>query len=586
MDFDSSGLGCWVRNVLANLPTWGWIFLLSVLSQDVLARSTFAARFAKEAIAGPGKVRQLALYLHYFPGDGEAIVRTEIACETTGVQLTQASSVLGETKLSPSGWVEVDYRESPLGGEQVDTLLIDLGADGTHLQTRWRGEIYSSLEAEGQAAHAVYFRLGVEPPFDLRLRAKPELLFPGEDAVLELVVHNADAAGRSIFTAEWDMPEGLTTDAGSATTRWADGLAAGQSDTLQWQVRVDRRKPGSATLEGVVHGDRLYGSPMPKVRLEIASVPHARVHLEASGLAVGERGDLVYEIFNPGKGPLILDDLKLEIPSVFTEVEIAQNIYNAKVITTEDSRKQEVVAEDIGELAPGQALRLELSVKPVRSGPFIWESYFKPVGHFWFVPVQAEAALVRVVRPLQGDRADRVAHSTDLQLMSGAFKAAVGDKVRELPLPPKSRIYLQAAAKHDGNWVVEDVLHQVLPPRGYEITLRKPDEEGAAAVMRYRLVDARVVYSSIKKRWGLFDSGWRREIFGDVLLHLQDAAGSVIWAERIGIYGTDQIPTQTAELLGKSEVVERTEVAADNKVLELGLTGSIIGGLFYIFFVP
>jgi len=70
------------------------------------------------------------------------------------------------------------------------------------------------------------------------------------------------------------------------------------------------------------------------------------------------------------------------------------------------------------------------------------------------------------------------------------------------------------------------------------------------------------------------------------LLRLQNAAGTVLWADRIETYGTDEVSSAAAQLLGESEVVERTEIAADNKVVELGLTGSIIGGLVYIFFVP
>ena len=209
-------------------------------------------------------------------------------------------------------------------------------------------------------------------------------------------------------------------------------------------------------------------------------------------------------------------------------------------------------------------------------------------GHFWLVPVVAQGTVINVVRSREEARSDREpSHPTDLQLASGAFSTSVAGKLKELPLPPGQRVYLRAEAKHEGNWIVEDVLHQVLPARGYEITFKEPEvEDRDTVVMHYRLVDARVVYSAKKKRWGLFGAGQRREVFGDLLLRLQEATGAVIWADRIETYGLDEVGADSAELLGESELVPRTEIAADNKVMELGLTGSIIGGLFYIFFVP
>ena len=67
------------------LTTLCFVLLVLFLSTVAQARSTFTARFAKEAIAGPGQVREAILYLHYFAGDGEAVVRTELVCEAADV---------------------------------------------------------------------------------------------------------------------------------------------------------------------------------------------------------------------------------------------------------------------------------------------------------------------------------------------------------------------------------------------------------------------------------------------------------------------------------------------------------------------
>ena len=58
---------------------WCTIWVVAALlvgKTQVEARSTLTARFAHKAIAGPGLDQQAMLYLHYFPGDGEAVVRT------------------------------------------------------------------------------------------------------------------------------------------------------------------------------------------------------------------------------------------------------------------------------------------------------------------------------------------------------------------------------------------------------------------------------------------------------------------------------------------------------------------------------
>jgi hypothetical protein len=564
-----------------------FILVLLALSSAAQARSTFAARFAKEAIAGPGQVREAVLYLHYFAGDGEAIVRSEFACETAGVRLVNVRSTLGTAAVNEIG-IAVDYSNKPLGGERVDTLLIDLDMAVTDQLTRWRGQIYSSLEDVGKAAHTAYFPLAVESPLKVQIEATPARVFPGEDVALELVVHNADTQGRALAAIQWMLPEGFSVNSEQVETRWKKGLAPGQRDTLKWQVRIDPRQAESVVLQGVVQGQQIHGSSIPKVEIEVAPVPHARLNLETPVLTVGERANLVFEVFNPGDVAIELDELRLEVPSVFTAVELLQHTDKAKIVSSEGGRGQDVIWQGIGTLSPGQKMGLALAAKPIKSGPFNWDSYFKPARHFWFVPVRGEATLVHVVRGQQEDLAEqKISYATDLQLVSNAFGAAVANRLKDLPLPPGRRIYLRADAKHNGNWVVEDILHQALPERGYEITFKDPQEESLeSTVMHYRLVDARVVYSPNKKRWGLFDGGRRREVFGDLLLRLQNAAGTVLWADRIETYGTDEVSSAAAQLLGESEVVERTEIAADNKVVELGLTGSIIGGLVYIFFVP
>ena len=93
----------------------------------VEARSTLSARFADKAISGPGLDQQAVLFLHYFPGDGEAVVRTVVE-GTSVAQLKNAHAALGQVSLGKST-IEIDYSMRPMTAGCVDTLYIDLVAD-------------------------------------------------------------------------------------------------------------------------------------------------------------------------------------------------------------------------------------------------------------------------------------------------------------------------------------------------------------------------------------------------------------------------------------------------------------------------
>ena len=56
------------------------------------------------------------------------------------------------------------------------------------------------------------------------------------------------------------------------------------------------------------------------------------------------------------------------------------------------------------------------------------------------------------------------------------------------------------------------------------------------------------------------------------------------WERRIRSYKKDSVPGASADILG-GDAVKRATIEADNKIVERGLSASIIGGLVYIFFI-
>jgi hypothetical protein len=130
--------------------------------------------------------------------------------------------------------------------------------------------------------------------------------------------------------------------------------------------------------------------------------------------------------------------------------------------------------------------------------------------------------------------------------------------------------------------VLDDALVAVLMRQGYEVVL-KPE---GATVLRYRLADSRVIYTPGPRGWNPFGHRQRREAYGELYLRLEGPDHRLSWIERVQAYRADLVPasqsgTQTASALFKS-----TRIEDRHKGLERGLSASILGGLFYIFFIP
>ena len=129
------------------------LILAMGLEEGAEARSTLVARFSEEGIAGPEVGQEVALYLHYFPGDGEAIVDARVRLEVDDAELRGCRSALGEVQQEGAG-LEVSYRQKPLAHESVDTLYIELMPGKNREAIRVTAEIFSSLDGGRDSAHS------------------------------------------------------------------------------------------------------------------------------------------------------------------------------------------------------------------------------------------------------------------------------------------------------------------------------------------------------------------------------------------------------------------------------------------------
>ena len=545
------------------------------------ARSTLSARLDQPAIAGPALDQQSILYLHYFPGDGEAIVSTELRC-LGNARLQNVRSALGQAQLEETS-IGIDYAARPLAGEHIDTLYIDLAAAevGT---IDWSAAIYSSLDPQGTPAHQIEFDLAVRPPPAISWSIEPQRVYQGERFDLRAIVRFDDASGPPLEQLNWSWPSELNWPEGDTPQHWEGSLAPGQADTLSWTVRVASGHLGPLPLAVTA---RVSGqSPVDLATRHLQVDPLPVMALEPGFMEVGKRGPITCIWRNESANPIGLAALRLQVAPAFSDVSLIEGPPGAALVQSEEETAPSLLVSGLDSLDAGAAIRVTFEAVPQRPGPFTWQSACKPLGREHFIPLRG-ANTVRVVWEEMGQaQGGKKQTPTDLQLINQAFVLALDHQMDALPLPSGTRLFLQAEDhKNEANWVVEDALIETLQDRGYQVLVRQP-EDSPADVVYYRLVRARVVYSPTARRLLPWSNEQRRDAYGDLFLRIETTADRIVrWDRRVQAYSSDLVPKGLYEVLGGGDMVEQTVIKPENKAIVRGLSGGILGGLFYIFFV-
>ena len=549
------------------------VLLMGSLS-GVDALSTAVARFSHGALAGR-TTQSVELYVQYFIGDGEAVIRSDIAFPADGLRVANPQSQQGSARLS-SGRIEIDYADRPLTGAVVDTLMVEVepleGASSLMVEI----DIFTSVD--DAVAHRSEAVVAVEPPSRTAWSIVPPQLYQGESARLELRIRHEDEHARSLRDVQWTWPEGIR-------PAQANGLTwAGRPDASgEWVQQVD------VNVDGLIEGELQIGArarigEMPAVALKDVVLrvdPLPVPDIDAEILEVGQEQVVAFRWRNTTERAMAIDALQLEVNSAFSDVALVEGAENA-LLEIRDGQRY-VTIEGLGNIESGAYVQLDLRIKPQRPGPFAWQSLVLPGGRDEFIPLSG-GMMVTVAWPEGRDEAERRTSPTDLELVSESFLAALDEQMGALPLDRERPIYLESDAKNDANWIVEDALGAMLRQRGHRLLVRAPEEDEQAATIRYRLVSSRVIYSP-GGGWPLFGRTNVREAYGDLVLRLVDQSdGTVAWERRIRSYARDSVPTSSADMLG-GDAVKRATIEADNKVVERSLSASIIGGLVYIFFI-
>lgn len=328
------------------------------------------------------------------------------------------------------------------------------------------------------------------------------------------------------------------------------------------------------------------GSPLPEIILRV--VPGLQVSLEASAqpAEVGGLTEFGYMVRNPGPEALDIEAVTVDVPEGFHQVEMAAG----GGFQAEADRRMHLTGPV--RLDPGEGLRVVVRAVPLRAGQSVWKGWYRPAGHRDWLPASGRPTLA-VAMPAAPEVGSSAAMAggppTDIGAVTEALKAAMSGPVASLPVQEGTAIRLVADdATQKKNWVVEDALAAILMKAGHRLQLEVAEEVAAPAAARlhYRLLSSKVIYTPRRGGWNPFASGQERQTETSVLLRLVEPDGEVTWAHRIRSSGTDPIPGGASAWLGGGQGADRIEVPADFGILEVGLSGLIVGGLMFVFFVP
>ncbi|MFH1566451.1 MAG: hypothetical protein ABIL09_00510 [Gemmatimonadota bacterium] len=557
---------------------WCVLVALSVLAGRGEARSTVVVETIDATVAGPGLDQEIVLVLHCFPGDGEAVVAVEVGLPPASLQITGGASARGRVGLSAGG-LRVDYGGRPLAAVAVDTVRLQ-GRTGQLGEASGAVRLFSSAGPE--VAHQVGLPFSVVPPLGVAARERPTRLLPGQEAQVEVDLQNSDAQGRAVAAVAWKWPAEVEPLAGRQAGNLEQELPSGAQATLVYRLRVDHDAlPGVLVVKGTARGAGLSASPLPDLELRIGASPEVELVAPHPGAAVGEAVTVGYAWRNPGAEPMVLAGIAIDVPDGFREAAAA--LGTREFAVSADGRRLQLDGDQV--LSPGAEARAELSGVPERSGPAQFAGWYRIGDDGAWLPARGEP-LLAVSHRLASDSTTERPEPTDLQAVSQALEQALSGAVASLPAAAGASLELVAEDPAQArNWVVEDALQAALLEAGYRLP-QAGGTEGADSRLHYRLLTSRVVYTPFRGGWNPFAAGYRREVTAAVVLRLEGPDGRIVWTRRLEGGGSDRVSTEAAGWLGGSKGVERVELDPDFRVVEVGLSSLIAGGLVVVFFAP
>ncbi|MBU06761.1 MAG: hypothetical protein CME13_02135 [Gemmatimonadetes bacterium] len=554
------------------LPICAFCFLLTIAvsaPRTADAVSTVSPRFDAPAVA-VHMPQSISLLLTYFPGNGEAITSATLTV-ASGAKIEAVTSARGRVRFS-SDEINVDYLEDPIGTSVTDTLQLTLMAHAVGLLD-WHATLATTLDTESTSLHQPTWSLSVEESLAARWAISPKKWYVGESVEVAIDVMNEDSRSLSGLDIEWSTH--VRTDATSEPP-WPQ---PGQSQiSYQVTAHVGQSAPATALeISGAAVSERLTHSVLSPQQISILPLP--QLHVQGTGLQRDQDGTVTCVWSLDGSRPMRVKDLRFIVDGLTSAAAEGATVdFDAQA-----GRAQVSIADR--ELSPGEELSITMRLVPRRSGPLAFRPQVIPYERD--EPIQV--ATVSILPVVDGELVSTDAAArppTDLELARGGLTESWTSALADLSVPAGSTVRLKAEGRHDANWLVEEAITEALLLRGDRLPL---DDEGASYELVFQVASAGAVYEPQRSKLNPFGSRQARNTRVQVNARLIDgerADRQILWARRIESRAEDEVGSDAAALLGGADAVDQAIVPANQRVLEAGLSGLIVGGLFFVFFSP
>lgn len=535
-------------------------FCVLALALPSHARSSFTARFL-EPIAGPDVEQTARLAVDFFPGDGEAIVG--LSATMAGAPLS-VSTTRGVATVLSDGF-QLDLQAAPVGSQRTDTVTVALISQTSSV---WSLSLATNVDTESQPSHRLQVPVPEQTPVAATAQVTPGRLYPGETVELTVTAEVAQGDGRPLRSLELDLPEQLT----------GIGEVVHQAGLARQAVRVSGMASGNVRIGVAVATDQLRRSPLAAITIPIVSLPTFDLDVPKGTARVGEPVTVRLTWTNQSSQDQTPGALSATLSTAFASARLQAPTGGVRLSADEEKGALNVSVQR-ARLEAGASEMVDVLLTPLAAGPFSCSAFAHPEDRA--DPVPLGKRVVPVVDEGGGDGPGPLS-LTDLELARQGLRPALQEAIQSLPLVQGTSVRLESGRTDDGNWIVAGLLTDLLVASG----LRVRTDSTAAHVLLYRLADARVVYSGAGSAWNLFDDSQRRDTRTEVFLSLEDSSGQVRWVRRVTAESSEKEAPAPAEWLGGAKGVDQVTVEEDRRALEIGLSGLIAGGLFFVFFAP
>jgi len=112
------------------------------------------------------------------------------------------------------------------------------------------------------------------------------------------------------------------------------------------------------------------------------------------------------------------------------------------------------------------------------------------------------------------------------------------------------------------------------------------DDDTTTYELAFQIATSQATYEPSGSIWNPLGSRHARD--AQVIAHarLLDTKGQILWAQRVSTHSWDKVGSDASSLLGGADAVDQAVVPGNQRPLEVGLSGLIVGGLFFVFFSP